>query len=182
MLFLNNDTQVVEPDWLTAMLEQAQRPEVGAVGARLHYPDGRIQHAGLVLGVGGVADHAFKGLPGDSFTYFGFPDVVRNCSAITAACMLVPRRAFEEVKGFDERLQVALNDIDLCLRLRQRGYLIVYTPFALLYHHESGTRGRLHPTDDEELMWTLWGDLIRKGDPYYNPNLTLSLTDWSLAG
>src|SRR5437867_1895575 len=140
VLFLNNDTQVVEPDWLTAMLGQAQRPEVGAVGARLHYPDGRIQHAGLVLGVGGVADHAFKGLPGDSFTYFGFPDVVRNCSAITAACMLVPRRAFEEVKGFDERLQVALNDIDPCLRLRQRGYLIVYTPFALLYHHDSATR------------------------------------------
>ena len=179
-VFLNNDTQVVEPDWLTAMLEQAQRPEVGAVGARLHYPDGRIQHAGLVLGVGGVADHAFKGLPGDSFTYFAFANVVRNVSAVTAACMMVSRRAFEEINGFDERLQVALNDVDLCLRLCQRGYLIVYTPFALLYHHESGTRGRLHPPTDEELVWTVWGDLIRKGDPYYNPNLTLSRTDWSL--
>ena len=181
-VFLNNDTQVVEPDWLTAMLEQAQRPEVGAVGARLHYPDGRIQHAGLVLGVGGVADHAFKGLPGDAFTYFAFANVVRNVSAVTAACMMVSRRAFEEVAGFDERLQVALNDVDLCLRLRQRGYLIVYTPFALLYHHESGTRGRLHPPKDEERVWTAWGDLIRKGDPYYNPNLTLSRTDWSLGG
>jgi GT2 family glycosyltransferase/SAM-dependent methyltransferase len=179
-VFLNNDTQVVEPDWLGAMIEQAQRPEVGAVGARLHYPDGRIQHAGLVLGVGGVADHAFKGLPGTSFTYFAFASVVRNVSAVTAACMMVPRGAFEEVKGFDERLQVALNDVDLCLRLRQRGYLIVYTPFALLYHHESGTRGRLHPPEDEELVWTVWGDWIRKGDPYYNPNLTLTLTDYSL--
>ncbi len=180
LVFLNNDTQVIEPDWLTAMLEQAQRPEVGAVGARLHYPDGRIQHAGVVLGVGGVADHAFKGLPGDAFTYFALGSVVRNCSAVTAACMMMPRRVFEEVKGFDERLAVALNDVDLCLRLRQRGYLIVYTPFALLYHHESGTRGRLFPPKEEELVWSLWGDVIRRGDPYYNPNLTLSRTDWSL--
>ncbi|OGX11546.1 MAG: hypothetical protein A3K11_12655 [Nitrospirae bacterium RIFCSPLOWO2_12_FULL_63_8] len=179
-VFLNNDTQVVKPDWLTAMLEQAQRPEVGAVGARLHYPDGRIQHAGLILGVGGVADHAFKGLAGDAFTYFAFANVVRNVSGVTAACMLVPRRAFEEVGGFDERLQVALNDVDLCLRLRQRGYLIVCTPFALLYHHESGTRGGLHPPQDEELVRGIWGELIRQGDPYYNPNLTLSRTDWSL--
>jgi len=162
------------------MLEQAQRPEVGAVGARLHYPDGRIQHAGVVLGVGGVADHAFKGLPGDAFTYFALGSVVRNCSAVTAACMMMPRRVFEEVKGFDERLAVALNDVDLCLRLRQRGYLIVYTPFALLYHHESCTRAGLFPPREEELVWTLWGDVIRRGDPYYNPNLTLSRTDWSL--
>jgi GT2 family glycosyltransferase len=181
-VFLNNDSQVIEPDWLTAMLEQAQRPEVGAVGARLHYPDGRIQHAGLVLGVGGVAEHAFKGLPGNALTYFAFADVVRNVSAVTAACMMVPRRAFEEVSGFDERLHVALNDVDLCLRLRQRGYLIIYTPLALLYHHESGTRGRLHPPKDEELVWAVWGNLILKGDPYYNPNLTLSRPDWSLGG
>ena len=182
VVFLNNDTQVVAPDWLTALLEHAQRPEVGAVGARLHYPDGRIQHAGLVLGVGGVADHAFKGLPGDTVAYFGFPDVVRNVSGVTAACMMVPRRAFEAVNGFDERLEVALNDVDLCLRLRARGYLIVYTPFAVLYHHESGTRGRLHPTKEEELVWSIWGDVIRRGDPYYNPNLTLARTDWSLGG
>ena len=118
LVFLNNDTQVVAPDWLTALLEHAQRPEVGAVGARLHYPDGRIQHAGLVLGVGGVADHAFKGLPGDRITYFGIPDAARDVSGVTAACMMVPRRAFEAVGGFDERLQVALNDVDLCLRLQ----------------------------------------------------------------
>ena len=179
-VFLNNDTQVIEGDWLTAMLEHAQRPEVGAVGAKLTYPDGRIQHAGVVLGVGGVADHAFKGLPRDEFTYFAFANVVRNCSAVTAACMMMPRPVFEEIRGFDERLPVALNDVDLCLRLRQRGYLIVYTPFALLYHHESGTRGRLCPPEDEKLVWAAWGDVIRKGDPYYNPNLTLSLTDWSL--
>lgn len=180
LVFLNNDTQVVSPDWLTALLEHAQRPEVGAVGARLHYPDGKIQHAGLILGVGGVADHAFRGRRGDTIAYFGFPDAVRDVSGVTAACMKVPRRVFEAVGGFDERLQVALNDVDLCLRLRARGYRIVCTPFALLCHHESGTRGRLHPPIEEELLWNIWGHLIRRGDPYYNPNLTLSRTDWSL--
>ena len=150
------------------------------MGARLHYPDGRIQHAGLTLGVGGVADHAFRGLPGDTLTYFAFGDVVRNVSAVTAACMMVRRRVFQEVDGFDGRFRVAFNDVDLCLRLRRHGYLIVYTPFALLYHHESGTRGRLHPPADEQLAWTVWGDLIHKGDPYYNPNLTLLRADWSL--
>ncbi len=181
LVFLNNDTQVVEPDWLTAMLEHAQRPDVGAVGARLHYPDGRIQHAGLVLGVGGAADHAFKGLRGDQLTYFALGDVVRNVSAVTAACMMVPRRAFERVAGFDERLDVAHNDVDLCMRLRREGYLIVYAPGALLYHHESGTRGGLHPPKNEQLLWKRWGDVIRAGDPYYNPNLTLSRTDWTLS-
>ncbi|HXJ84307.1 MAG TPA: glycosyltransferase [Candidatus Methylomirabilis sp.] len=179
-VFLNNDTQVVEPDWLTALLEHAQRPEVGAVGARLLYPDGRIQHAGLVLGLGGVADHAFKGLPGDTLTYRALANVVRNVSGVTAACMMVPRKAFEDIGGFDERLRVSFNDVDLCLRLRARGYLIVCTPFAVVYHHESSTRGRLQPPGEEDLTWTIWGDLIRKGDPYYNPNLTLSRTDWSL--
>jgi GT2 family glycosyltransferase len=180
-VFLNNDTQVVEPGWLEAMLEHAQRHDVGAVGARLHYPDGRIQHAGLVLGIGGIADHAFRGLPAEAFSYFGLATVARNVSGVTAACMMVSRRAFEEVGGFDERLQVALNDVDLCLRLRQRGYVIVYAPRAHLYHYESGTRGRLHPPRDEELVWKVWGDVIRAGDPYYNVNLTLSRTDWSLA-
>ena len=111
---------------------------------------------------------------------FGTSRAHNMTMAVTGACMMVPRRVFEEIDGFDEQLPVALNDVDLCLRLRQRGYLIVYTPFALLYHHESGTRGRLHPPKDDELVWRRWGDLIRKGDPYYNPNLTLTQTDWSL--
>jgi GT2 family glycosyltransferase/SAM-dependent methyltransferase len=180
LLFLNNDTQVVRADWLDAMLEHAQRPEVGAVGAKLLYPDGRIQHAGVVLGIGGVAGHAFKHVPSGAPNYFDLADVVRNCSAVTAACMMVPRRVFEEVDGFDERFRVAFNDIDLCLRIRQRGYLIVYSPLALLYHYESASRGKLHPPEDEELMWRLWGQTIRAGDPYYSPNLTQSREDWSL--
>lgn len=180
LLFLNNDTQVIRSDWLTAMVEQGQRPEVGAVGAKLLYPDGRIQHAGVILGIGSVANHAFRYRPANSGSYYGFAEVVRNCSAVTAACMLMRRRVFLEVGGFDERLRVAFNDVDLCLRLRQQGYLVVYTPYALLYHHESATRGRLHPPEDEERAWKLWGDLIRQGDPYYNPNLTVSREDWSL--
>jgi len=134
-----------------------------------------------VLGVGGVAGHAFKHCPGEETTYFDLPSVVRNCSAVTAACMMVPRRVFEEVGGFDERLAVAFNDVDLCCRIRARGYLIVYTPLAELRHLESASRKRLHPEEDEALMRELWGETIRAGDPYYNPNLTLRLEDWSIA-
>ncbi len=180
LVFLNNDIKVSRGEWLRAMLEHAQRPEVGAVGAKLLYPDGRIQHAGLVLGISGPANHAFKGQPGDLLGYRGLTDVVRNCSAVTGACMMVRRARFEEMGGFDPRFKVAYNDVDLCLRLRQRGYLIVSTPFAVLYHYESATRGTLHPPDEEALCWRLWGDVIKRGDPYYNPNLTRAREDWSL--
>jgi GT2 family glycosyltransferase len=181
LLFLNNDTQVIRSDWLTALLEQAQRSEVGAVGAKLLYPTGRIQHAGVVLGIGGMANHAFRGLPADTLHQFGLANVVRNCSAVTAACMMVRRRVFEKVEGFDTRLRVAFNDVDFCLRLRQLGYLIVYTPLALLYHLESASRGALHPSEDDELCSKRWADLLLRGDPYYNPNLTLEREDWSLS-
>lgn len=180
LLFLNNDTQAVRPDWLTVMVEQAEQPGIGAVGAKLLYPDRRIQHAGIVLGVRGFAAHAFKHQAGGRDTYYGFGETVRNCSAVTAACLLVPRGVFEEAGGFDERLPVAFNDVDLCLRIRQRGYRIVYTPKAELLHYESATRGGLHPQADEDLAWQRWGDLISRGDPYYNRNLTLSREDWSL--
>ena len=180
-VFLNNDTLVRREDWLEAMVEQAQRLEVGAVGARLLFPDARIQHAGVVLGVGGVAGHAFKYCPGDASIHFDLPNVVRNVSAVTAACMMVPRRVFEDVGGFDERFAVAFNDVDLCCRIRARGYLIVYTPLAELCHLESASRKHLHPPADEVLMWERWGATIRAGDPYYNPNLTAMHEDWSVA-
>ena len=181
LLFLNNDTRVRHREWLTAMVEQAQRPDVGAVGAKLLYPDGRIQHAGVVLGVLGVAGHAFRYCPSGGATYFDLATVVRNVSAVTGACMLVPRRVFEEVGGFDERFAVAFNDVDLCCRIRQHGYLIVYTPLAELCHLESASRNFLHPPADDALMWQLWGDSIRAGDPYYNPNLTRTREDWGVA-
>ena len=187
LLFLNNDIEVVEEHWLEAMLEHSQRPEVGMVGGLLLYPSGSawhtprtIQHAGVTLGVGGVAGHAFKYLPVDRHNYFNLHRVVRNCSAVTAACAMIRRNVFEEIGGFNENLRVAFGDIDLCLRLRKKGYLIIYTPYAMLYHHECATRGRLHPPEDEAYMIDLWGGTFIEGDPYYNPNLTLFREDYSL--
>jgi GT2 family glycosyltransferase len=180
LLFLNDDTQVISGEWLTALVEQVQRPEVGAVGAKLLYPDNRIQHAGVTVGICGGAGHAFRKLPNNRTAYFGLADITRNCSAVTAACMMVSRKLFKEIGGFDEELKVVYNDVDLCLRMRQRGYRILYTPFAVLYHFESATRGRLRPVREEELFCRRWGDAIRAGDPYYNPSLTLTREDWSL--
>jgi O-antigen biosynthesis protein len=180
LLFLNDDTQVIGREWLAALVEQAQRPEVGAVGAKLLYPDNRIQHAGVIVGIFGGAGHAFRKLPNNRTAYFDLADLTRNCSAVTAACMMVPRKVFNGVGGFDEELKVVYNDVDLCLRIRKQGYLVLYTPFAVLYHFESATRGRLRPTKEEELFNRRWGDTIRLRDPYYNPSLTLTREDWSL--
>jgi GT2 family glycosyltransferase len=158
------------------------------VGALLLYPNGsrshrpsRIQHAGVTIGVGGVAGHAFKHLPADRRNYYDLHRVIRNCSAVTAACAMMRRNVFDEVGGFDEKLKVAFGDIDLCLRAREKGYYVVYTPYAMLYHHECATRGRLHPAEDEGYMIDRWRDTITTGDPYYNPNLTLLREDYSLA-
>ena len=171
LLFLNNDTRVIAPDWLSAMLEHAQQPEVGAVGAKLLYPDGRIQHAGVVIGFGGPAGHVFRMEPSPS-PGTSFMDLVQDCSAVTGACMMVARRRFAELGGFDERFRVAFSDTDLCLRLRARDHRVVYTPAALLYHYESVTRGRWDPPEDVRLFRRRWGALIRGGDPYFSANLT----------
>ncbi len=170
LLFLNNDTEVIEPAWMEAMLEHAQRPEVGAVGAKLLYPDRTIQHAGVLLGVGGCANHAYRFLPEDTAGYMGMALVARNYSAVTGACMMVRRAVFEEVGGFDEKLRVAYNDVDFCLRLGERGYLVVYTPLASLLHFESASRRELSPAEDEGLLRRRWGPVL-SADPCYNPNL-----------
>jgi GT2 family glycosyltransferase len=180
LLFLNNDVEVTHGDWLTAMLEHAQRPDVGAVGARLLYGDGRIQHAGVVVGINRVAANAFRSWPGQTIGNLRLADVSRNCSAVTGACMMVPRRIFGEVGGFDERLRVVLNDVDLCLKIRQRGYLVVYTPHASLYHYEGSSRGRLHPPPDEKVFEERWKEFLDVGDPYYNPNLSNRYDDWRI--
>ena len=166
LLFLNNDTEVISPDWIEAMLELGMQPGVAAVGARLLYPNGEIQHEGILIGPG-------DGLAGNlnHRGYFGLGEVIRNCSAVTAACMLTRPSVFWELGGFEEHLGVAYNDVDFCLRARQKGYLIVYTPYTLLKHHEGGTRGRTgktHPRQDEDLFRLRWG---KYQDPYYNPNL-----------
>ena len=184
LLFLNDDTEVISGGWLRAMLEPAQRAEVGAVGARLLYPDGRIQHAGILTGAGHpwvppVATHSHQHHPASSPGYAGAVSVIRNYSAVTAACMLVRRSTFEEVGGFDEALRVAYNDVDLCLRLRERGYLVVYTPHASLYHHESASRGHGSSTGEALLMRRRWGETL-DNDPYYNPNFSTGNGDFDL--
>ena len=181
LLFLNNDTQVIRREWMSAMIEQAQRPEVGAVGAKLLFADGRIQHAGIVLGIWGMVGHAFRFKPGDAQHYFGLADVIRDCSAVTAACLMMRRSLFDEVAGFDEKLSIEFNDVDLCLRLRQRGYRVVYTPLALLYHYEGATRRRTHNPSDLEVFVRRWGSCLKNGDPYYNRNLTVAQEDWTIA-
>jgi GT2 family glycosyltransferase len=180
LLFLNNDVQVISREWLTAMVEQGERPEVGTVGAKLLYPNGTIQHAGVVLGVPGTAGHAFRGQPDVIEGYHGLAHLVRNCTAVTGACLLVRRRVFDEVGGFDERLRIDLNDVDFCLRIRRLGYFIVYTPLARLYHYEGASRRRTRPLADERCFRARWHDVLARGDPYYNQNLTQAAEDWSL--
>ena len=162
VILLNNDTLVISPDWIEAMLEYGQRPDVGAVGARLLFPDGRVQHEGVFIGCGrGLAGHLDHG------GYFGLGECVRNVSAVTAACMLVKTKAYEEVGGLDEELSVAYNDVDFCLKLREKGYEVIYTPYAEFSHHEGGTRGHRHPEENERLFRARWPGYR---DPYYNPN------------
>ena len=185
LLFLNDDTEVVNGDWLHAMLEHSQRPEVGIVGGLLLYPgqnlnSSRIQHAGVVIGVGGVAGHAFRRQLFASGNYFKLHRVIRDCSAVTAACAMMRMDVFRSIGGFDEKYRVAFGDVDLCLRLREKGYLVVYTPYSILYHHESASRGKLHPIKDELHAIARWKSKILKGDPYYNSNLTLLREDYSL--
>jgi GT2 family glycosyltransferase len=187
VLFLNNDTEVINPDWLAAMLEYSQRKDVGAVGARLYFPDKTIQHAGVILGLGGVAAHAHRDDPESSHGYMGRIKIVQNLSAVTAACLMMRREVFDEVGGFDEGLAHAFNDVNLCLKIRDKGYLIVYTPYAELYHHESASRGsedtperKARFAKEVEIVKTRWKHVLEAGDPYYNPNLTLEKPDFSV--
>jgi GT2 family glycosyltransferase len=187
ILLLNNDIQVITPDWLEQMLMFAQRSDVGAVGAMLYYPDDTIQHAGVIIGLGGVAGHSHKYFPRGHCGYSYRLTLAQNLSAVTAACCMISRPVWEQVDGLDDSFAVAFNDVDLCLRIRKAGYLIVWTPYAELYHFESKSRG-LENTPEKvkrfnseiDHMKERWGEFIANGDPYYNPNLTLDREDFSL--
>lgn len=177
---INNDIEVITADWLEEMVSQAVRPEVGAVGAMLYYPDDNIQHAGVVLGIHGVAAHIYAGMPKGYPGHGGRARVAQTLSAVTGACLLVRRAAYDQVGGLDPKLAVAFNDIDFCLRLRQAGYRNVWTPFAELYHHESASRGSEDTEEKKQrfaaevnLMLQRWGYCLA-ADPAYNPNLSLS--------
>lgn len=187
LLFLNNDVTVITQDWLEEMLGVCQRKEVGAVGVKLFYPDGTIQHAGCVVGLGGVAGHLFVDMPGDRTGYLHKASLLQDLSAVTAACMMMKKAVFWEAGGFTEKLAVAFNDVDLCLKVREKGWLIVYDPYVQLYHMESKTRGA---EDDKqkvrrfqteiEYMRSHWLKILKGGDPYYNKNLSLTKWNYSL--
>jgi GT2 family glycosyltransferase len=186
LLFLNNDTEVIEPDWMNAMVEQVQRPAIGAVGALLQYSDGRIQHAGVILGMGHVAAHSHQFMAVNEPGYYGQLISVNNYSAITAACLMCRRSVFEQVGGFDEKLAFSYNDVDLCLKMKQQGYHHVCLPHVRLYHHESKSRGydntpeKLHRYMQEvQEMRQRWNNIIKR-DPCYNPHLTLARFDYRL--
>lgn len=188
-LLLNNDTEVISPNWIEELLMHGQQPEVGVVGAMLYYPDDTIQHAGVILNLGGVAGHAFHRIQRGRVGYMGRLCYAQNYSAVTGACMLISRAVWEEVSGIDERFAVELNDIDLCLRVREAGYLVVWTPFAELYHYESKSRGQNKAADrglaespERQLFRSRWSKALEKGDPYYNPNLTRIRSDFSPKG
>lgn len=187
LLFLNNDVTVITPGWIKELLGVCQRPEVGAAGVKLIYPDNTIQHAGCVIGLGGIAGHMFVDMPANRTGYLHKASILQDMSAVTAACMMMKRTAFEEAGGFTEKLSVAFNDVDLCLKVRKNHKLIVYDPYVQLYHMESKTRGaednkeKVRRFQEEiEYMWCQWIDILKKGDPYYNKNLSLTKWNYSL--
>ncbi|MBU3574774.1 glycosyltransferase family 2 protein [Polynucleobacter sp. UK-Mo-2m-Kol15] len=184
---LNNDIEVITPQWLTEMVSIALQPKVGAVGAKLLYPNETLQHAGVILGIGGVAGHSHKFFPRSEPGYFSRAILRNTLSAVTAACLVIRASIFKEVGGLDENLQIAFNDIDFCLRVREMGYRNVWTPFAELYHHESATRGHEDTPEkkvrfDSEVsyMKNRWGNSLSE-DPYYSPNLTLESENFAVA-
>ncbi len=182
LLFLNDNVVPISPDWLEAMLEHIQRPEIGAVGAKLLYPDRTIQHAGIVLGIYQSYAKAFKYISADEHTpyYFDFPHVIRNYSAVSGACLMTRREVFAEVGGFDDiHLPANFQDVDLCLKICKQGYRVAYTPYAKLACHESKSKNRTFHPYEEHYFQQKWGPIIAY-DPFYNPNLTRYCEDFSL--
>jgi GT2 family glycosyltransferase len=184
---INNDIEVISPDWLEEMVALALQPSVGAVGARLWFPDDRLQHGGVILGIGGIANHAHKFLSKGEHGYFGRAVLIQEFSAVTAACLVIRKSIFEQVGGLDEvNLKIAFNDVDFCLRVREAGHVNVWTPYAELYHHESATRGMEDSPEKQQrfgsevaYMLERWPGIEK--DYAYNPNLSLTHMDFSLA-
>lgn len=187
ILLLNNDVEIINGSCLEEMLMFAQRKDVGAVGAKLYYSDDTVQHAGVILGLGGTAGHAHKHFGRSHPGYMARASIAQNLSACTAACLMMRRDVFDEVGGLDENFEVAFNDVDLCMKIRKKGYLVVFTPYAELYHYESKSRGNdSTPEKLERFRGEIdrfkekWKKQLDDGDPYYNPNLTLTRDDFSL--
>ena len=177
---LNNDTELITPNWIEEMLGFAQREDVGAVGAELFYPDKSIQHAGIIIGIGGVAGHVFRNIPHGMHGYFSKDAMIQNMSAVTAACIMASRKMYEAVGNMDEKFEVAFNDVDFCLKIREQGKLIVYNPYVQFIHYESKSRGFEDTLEKQkrfkgevERFQNKWKKILKDGDPYYNINLRL---------
>lgn len=189
ILLLNNDIEIISADWIESLLEFSQRQDVGVVGGKLYYPDDRVQHAGIIIGIGGIAGHSHKYLDRADHGYFSRPHLVQNLSALTGACFMVKKELYNEVEGLDsENLKIAFNDVDFCLRIQEKGYLNVFTPYCEAYHHESLSRGHEITTEQQnrflketEYMMQRHADLLGSGDPYYNHQLSIHHEDFSLA-
>jgi GT2 family glycosyltransferase len=179
LVFLNNDAEIIAPDWLEHLVYYAEQPDVGAVGALLIYEDRTVQHAGVALGMRGTADHVMRGFPAGVDGYAGSLACAREVSAVTGACMIMRKSLFHEIGGFNEHFFTAYQDVDLCLRLRERGLRLICTPRALAVHHESVSRQSYYDMIDRMLLLDRWESVIERGDPYYNPNLNLELGDYS---
>lgn len=187
LLLLNNDTEIITHNWIEEMLMYAQRDDVGAVGSLLYYKDNTVQHAGLIIGIGGSAGHAHRHVKRNSGGYIHRLSIAQNVSGVTAACLMTSRKVWNEMHGLDESFKVAFNDVDFCLRLREAGYLIIFTPYAELYHYESKSRGYEDKPEkqarfmrERKHLRERWCETIDCGDPYYNPNLTLDAEDFTL--
>lgn len=189
ILQLNNDTELITTNWLEELLGYAQRKDIGAVGVKLYYPDNTIQHDGVIIGIGGVGGHILKNLPRDQRGYFARDSFVQNLSAVTAACILSRKEIYEEVGYMDETFEVAFNDLDFCLKIREKGYLIVIDPFVELTHYESKSRG--YEDSPEKIkrfqgeikrFQEKWETILEEGDPYYNPNFRLDIEDYKIIG
>jgi glycosyltransferase involved in cell wall biosynthesis len=180
LLFLNDDIEITDPDWLDALIEQAQRPEVGVVGPRLLYPDRRVQHAGMFLAAIGQARHAFRYAAEADPGYFGLAATTRNVIAVTGACLMTRRETFDALSGFDESQSIVNNDLDYALRARQQGLLTVYTTHATLIHHEAISRAALDDDYDAAVFDSKWRDLFLAGDPYFSPHLSKSHDEFAV--
>ena len=187
LVLMNNDIEITQTDWLEEMLAFACQPDIGCVGAQLWYPNNTLQHGGVVLGIGGVASHAHKGIPRGNFGYFGRASAHQMFSAVTAACLMIRKSTYQAVDGFDETLKVAYNDVDFCLKVRAQGLRNLYNPFASFIHHESASRGSDQEGSNQQrlaaeaaIMKQRWGALIAD-DPAYSPNLSLLGDDFSMA-
>ncbi|MDE1767044.1 MAG: glycosyltransferase, partial [Thaumarchaeota archaeon] len=187
IIIMNDDMQVVNAEWLEAMLEHSQRSKIGAVGNLLIYPPSKhngieiIQHGGVILNSHGVADHAFNGKKVQDDNYFNLHRIVRNCIAVTGGCIMFRKDVFEEVGEWDENLPMVFQDVDFCLRVIKKGFRIVYTPYSKVYHFEGATRGKSHPKNEEDYFINKWEDVLLNGDPYYNCNLSLISEPYSIS-